>query len=87
MRTTVTIDDGLLAEAKILAAREHRTIGSVLEESLQDLLDRRAVRGPVPAGLPTFTPERPGLRDGVDLEDRDTMDQLLEGEGGARALP
>lgn len=87
MRTTVTIDDRLLAEAKILAAREHRTIGSILEESLQVLLDQRATQSAPPASLPTFTPERSGLRDGVDLEDREAMDRLLEGEGGARALP
>ncbi len=35
MRTTVTIDDTLLAAVKIEAARFHRTIGSVIEEALR----------------------------------------------------
>lgn len=41
MRTTVTIDDDLLATAKTMAARSHRTVGSVLEEALRELIARR----------------------------------------------
>lgn len=40
MRTTVTIDDDLLRTAKVLAAKEDRTLGSVLEQALRDLFER-----------------------------------------------
>ncbi|MFT4289100.1 ribbon-helix-helix protein, CopG family [Nocardioides sp.] len=35
MRTTVNIDDQLLAAVKVEAARGHRTIGSVIEDALR----------------------------------------------------
>jgi hypothetical protein len=44
-RTTVRIDDQLLADAKALAAREHRSLNSVIEDALRQLLNRRADRG------------------------------------------
>lgn len=42
MRTTVTIPDDLLREAKVLAAREGRTVSSVLEQALRALLTQAA---------------------------------------------
>lgn len=42
MRTTITIDEGLLREAKILAARTDRTVSSVLEQALREMLARQA---------------------------------------------
>ncbi|HET7387002.1 MAG TPA: type II toxin-antitoxin system VapB family antitoxin [Nocardioidaceae bacterium] len=79
MRTTVNIDDDLLAEAKMVAARTHRTIGSVLEDALRTMLDkqqstRHAGR---PYRLPTFEPANPGLRPGVDLYDKEQVAELL----------
>lgn len=41
MRTTITIDDDLLREAKVLAARTDRTVSSVLEEALRELIARQ----------------------------------------------
>ncbi len=40
MRTTVSIDEDLLRAAKVLAAKEDRTVSSVLEQALQDLFER-----------------------------------------------
>lgn len=78
MRTTVTIDDHLLAEAKIIAARQHRTIGSVLEDALRKLIDDQTARsGDEPYRLPQFTYDPPGLCPGVDLEDKEQMAELL----------
>jgi plasmid stability protein len=37
-RTTVRIDDELLAELKALAARQHRTLNSVMEEAFRRML-------------------------------------------------
>ena len=77
MRTTVAINDELLRELKTLAAREDRTIGSVLEDAIRQLLDRPHTTGGRPVVLPTFSPKIPGLRPGVDLEDREAMAELL----------
>ncbi len=79
MRTTVNIDDRLLAEAKLMAARQHRTIGSVLEEALRRLIEAEEQRPGLPADyvLHTFVPESPGLLPGVDLEDKELMAELL----------
>ena len=40
-RTTFRIDEEILAEAKALAARQHRSLNSVMEEAL-----RRMIREP-----------------------------------------
>ena len=79
MRTTVTIDEHLLAEAKILAARGHRTIGSVLEDALRLLLAEHSRRAEVAGdfSLPTFEPDDPGVRRGVDLLDREALAEAL----------
>lgn len=79
VRTTVNIDERLLAEAKLIAAREHRSIGSVLEDALRTFIDGQGVAA---AGrgdfvLHTFVPDDPGLLPGVDLEDRELMAELL----------
>jgi hypothetical protein len=80
MRTTVNIDARLLAEAKLMAAREHRTIGSVLEDALRKLIDEDGAAGTARADfvLHTFDPRRPGVVSGVDLEDKEVMARLLE---------
>jgi len=87
VRTTVTIDDELLAEAKLIAARTHRTIGSVLEDALRRLIAEQApARGGARFSLPTFVPAEPGLRAGVDLFDKEQVAELM-GENESRALP
>lgn len=89
MRTTVNIDERLLAEAKLIAARSHRSVGSVLEDALRALLEaqREASSDVGRVRLPTFTPDDPRLRPGVDLEERAALDDLLDAEGPFRALP
>lgn len=78
MRTTVNIDARLLAEAKLIAAREHRSIGSVLEDALRTLLEDKT--SPSARGdfvLHTFEPDKSGLLPGVDLEDTELIAHLL----------
>lgn len=78
MRTTVNIDEHLLAEAKLIAARSHRTIGSVLEDALRKLLeDRLEPTADEPFTLPKFECSKPGLLPGVDLMDKEQMAELL----------
>jgi hypothetical protein len=78
VRTTVTIDDDLLAQARLIAAREHRTIGSVLEEALRRLLaEQRGAPERSSYPLPRFNLGNPGLRPGVDLTDKEQLAELL----------
>jgi hypothetical protein len=83
MRTTITIDDELVARAKVLAARSNRTLGSVVEDGLRQLLARHEegdsrvqVSLPVDGGS--------GVLPGVDLDDRAAVADLLD-DGAPRA--
>lgn len=77
MRTTVTIDDQLLAEAKVLAARDGRTLGAVVDDALRVLLRSRAQ--PATKVDWTFpTGGAGGLQPGVDLEDKEALAALLD---------
>ena len=77
MRTTIKIDDSLLADAKAQAARSGRTLNQVVEDALRESLSRRdrAVRE-APIDLPTFSGR---LRPGVDLDDTSALIDLMEG--------
>ena len=86
MRTTVNIDEHLLAEAKLIAARTHRTIGSVLEDGLRKLIDeQQSHAGAERYVLPDFS-KGSGLRPGVDLLDRDHIEALMD-DGKFHVLP
>lgn len=80
MRTTLTIDDHLLTEAKAVAARTHRSIGSVFEDALRQMLakadDPRSPTGAV--SLPSDGGS--GLQPGVDLGNKDQIAKLLGDE-------
>lgn len=76
MRTTVNIDENLLAEAKAVAARTRRTLGDVVDDALRAVLvDRAAPRQRARVVLPTDGGS--GLQPGVDLEDKEAMAELL----------
>lgn len=75
MRTTINIDDDLLAEAKVLAARSSRSLGSVVEDALRTLLLREVQGASRDWTFPTSGAG--GLRPGVDLEDRDALAEVL----------
>lgn len=84
MRTTVNIDDELLAEARVIAARTHRTVGSVLEDALRKLIAERT-ETPQPSALPDF--DYPGgLRPGVDLYDKQVMAEVLDEDNHGHAV-
>jgi hypothetical protein len=79
VRTTVNIDEHLLAEAKIRAARGHQSLGEVIDEALRlrfAAVDRPQGRVP----LPTFG--EPGERMLVDIDDRDAMAEVLGDNSG-----
>lgn len=77
MRTTLTIDDHLLGEAKAIAARTHRTIGSVFEDALRQML-ARADELMSPTGAVSLPSDGgSGLQPGVDLENKEQIAELL----------
>jgi len=73
MRTTVRLDDDLLAEAKSLAARTGRTLTQVIEDSLRSAMSGRDGNGTAVPELPVVRGGR--LRPGVNL---DSMSELLD---------
>ena len=78
MRTTVKIDDHLLAEAKAQAAMSGRTLNEVVEDALRESLARRQrATHERPIDLPTFGGGR--LQPDVDLDDTSALMDLMEG--------
>lgn len=75
VRTTVNIDDRLLRQAKLAAARSGRSLSDLVDDGLRLLL-ARPPRASEPIALPTFGGS--GLRPGVDLEDKDALLELLD---------
>lgn len=78
MRTTVRLDDELLAEAKALAARTGRTLTKVIEDSLRESLARRPGGRPEPVELPVVKGGR--LRPGVNLDSMSDLLDIMEGD-------
>ena len=77
MRTTVNINDRLLSEAKVLAARSGKTLTAVIEDALQERLARQQVSArSQPVRLPTFGGN--GLQPGVDLDDSAALRDLMD---------
>lgn len=81
MRTTIRIDDDLLARAKAQAAKSGRTLAAVVEDALRTSLARRDVQQrPKLVKLPTFAGGSP--RPGVDLDDSSALLDLMESGKG-----
>ena len=77
MRTTVRLDDRLLADARRYAAQSGRTLTSLIDEGLRDLLARRAA--PLPAGRITLpTGGSGGLRPGVSIDSNAALLDVMD---------
>ena len=76
MRTTIRLDDELLAASKALAARTGRTLTKVIEDALRQSLAQRPDQAGEPVRLPTFAGR--GLRPGVDLDDSSGLLDVME---------
>ena len=77
MRTTIRLDDRLMADAKRRAAETGRTFTAVVEDALRQCL--APVRAPgmrTPVKLRTVTGR--GVRPGIDLDDSATLLDLME---------
>ncbi len=77
MRTTIRLDDGLLKELRVLAAETDRTMTSLIEEALRNLLARqKQVKLPRDA-VRLATVGGNGLFPGVDLDDGAALLDLM----------
>jgi plasmid stability protein len=85
MRTTVNIDDHLLAEAKVEAVRTHRSLGDVIDDALRAMLRRQQQVGETARRVVLPTDGGSGLRPGVDLEDKEALADLLGDNESFRA--
>jgi hypothetical protein len=84
MRTTIRLDDGLLAAAKKLAVESGRTLTAVVEDALRETLARR--RDAQQAGPAKLPVARGGgvLQPGVDLDDSAALVELMESNDASR---
>src|ERR1700686_4491353 len=73
MKTTLNIDDTVMAELKREAARQGRTMSEMVETAVRLLLCAQRKREQLPA-LPTFHGGEL-----VDIADRDALYQAMEG--------
>jgi len=83
MRTTVLLEDHLLSEAKVYAARTGRTFTALVSDALREVLARRSPAGkPQRVRLTTFKGE--GVRPGVDLDSNAALLDLMERDHAPR---
>lgn len=75
MRTTLNLDDDLARAAKAKAAAEGRTLTSLVEQALREIMHGEAAPVPRSSQLPVFHGDGPAP--GIDLSDphalRDAM--------------
>jgi len=74
MKTTLNIDDTVMAQLKREAARQRRTMSELVETALRLLFQTPKSPRPVPP-LPSFK----GGEFLVDIADRDALYQAMEG--------
>lgn len=77
MRTTIRLDEHLLAQAKRHAVESGKTLTAVLEDALRESLARRTSRTKAkPIRLKTV--KGGGVRAGVDLDDSASLLNLMD---------
>jgi hypothetical protein len=81
MRTTIRLPDALLDRARRKAAREGKTLTSLIEEGLGRVLADRGSRKPRPVKAPRVSIATGGLMPGVDPEKIATEAQEQEDVG------
>jgi hypothetical protein len=74
MKTTLNIDDTVMAQLKREAARQRRTMSELVETALRNLFRSQKKRQDIPP-LPTYNSG--GTL--VDIADRDALYQAMEG--------
>jgi hypothetical protein len=74
MKTTLVIDDTVMARLRREAAQQGRTISDLVEAALRSFLEKDPARGALPP-LPVFD----GGGTYVDVADRQALYQAMEG--------
>ncbi len=69
MKTTLNIDDTVMARLREESARTGRTMGELVETALRLLLEKRRPKSPEPPPIPTRGAGRPR----VDVDDRNAL--------------
>jgi len=82
MRTTIRLDDDLLARAKRAAVERGTTLTALIEDALRRALAPETTGRRAPPNLPTFRGD--GLQPGVDLDDTASLLDLMD-ERNARS--
>lgn len=77
MRTTINLDPSLLSEAKVVAARRRCSLGRVIDDALRAHLAAELADPDATVFRMRVFDGTPGLRPGVDLEDRAALAELL----------
>lgn len=76
MRTTISLPDVLLRQAKARASETGRTLNAVIEDAVRAALVRRSpAEGTAPVVLPTFKGK--GLQPGIELDDSAALLDLM----------
>jgi len=79
MRTTIALDDGLLAAARKKALEEHLSLAKYIEAALSAKLAEDAPET-APSYRPLKTFKGNGLREGIDLNDSASLLGAMEGK-------
>lgn len=82
MRTTLSIDDHLLAATKTRAAKAGKTLDEYVEDALREKL-LEPDRAPTPVDLPVFT-KGTGFAEGVDGTSNRSLYDALDRAGALR---
>lgn len=80
MRTTVSIDDRLLARAKEAALARNCPLGELIDESLRVSLAAQSKRKRAAPSKPLKTFRGTGLQPGVDLSSSAALLETMEGK-------
>lgn len=75
MRTTIDINDALLAAAKSYAVRNQKTLDAVVEQALRELVSDSSRKRPDAPPIPVSSGL--GVQKGVDLADSSALEDLM----------
>ena len=84
MRTTIAVDDHLLAAAKERAAARGKTLGQVVEDALRRELSEASTTQ-VAVDIPVFRGGS-GPRPGLDLRSNRAIAEVLDSDSGVSTL-
>jgi hypothetical protein len=80
MRTTLNLDEQLLRELKAKAAREGRTLTSVIEDALRVALSQTPAEASLSGTFQVQPFAGDGLAPGVDLDDSANLLEVMDAE-------